>query len=131
MQITYNDNFSASRPGQLSIIRMPTLMAIDDEALAGYCLNAGDTTFLRSEVGIAVWAEHDGSLHKIDGKTEARLIQTPRGPVVEVYRQESGMMVALFRILCVDVLGIAPATHDRLSDYRDLLAEARGFRVKH
>lgn len=131
MQITYNDNFNAAGNGQLSIVRMSAMMAIDDTALGGYFLDTANSTFLSSEVGIAIWAEHDGSLHKIDGKTEARLVQSPRGPMVEIWRQESGLMVALFRILCVDVLGIAPATLTRLSEYRDMLAEAREDRVKH
>lgn len=121
------------KEGALSIVRMNTFIAIDDASLDGYLLNAADDTFLRSDVGIALWAEQDGSVERVEGRTQARLIQTEGGPLIEVSSEVDGRMKPHFRIRCVDVLGLGPISdvHGRINEYRDMLSEAYVHRVIH
>lgn len=132
MQINQQLQCDNRSSGELSVVLMPTLIAIDEVGLDGYELDETSEIFLRSDVGIAIWAEHDGSCHKLEGSSKAKLIQTSRGPVVEIYNREpSGLMKPQFRIRCVDLLGLAPAIHSRIAEYRDLLAVTRVNRVMH
>lgn len=117
--------------GEISIVQMPcSVVAINDHNLAGYHLDVSGEVFLRSQDGIAVWSEQNGKCVKVEGNAEARIVQTRRGPAVEISQEVDGCMHPKLSILCINLLAMAPAS-DRIKDYSGLLANARAQRPLH
>lgn len=133
MQIKQVSETLPRRRSDVSILKMPTLLAIQDESVDGYVLNMHSDTFLRSEVGIALWAEHNGSIHRVEGNVQAKILQTPEGPVVEILEEVDGEMRQRFCVRCIDLLGLGPipGVCGSGSEYRDILSSARATRIMH
>lgn len=133
MQISTNTSRRLSGSTDISLIRMPTLIAIDDPSILGYQLNAGKEVFLTSSVGIFMWTEKHGEPMEIEGNSQVSLIQTSRGPAIEVSSESAGVMAPLFQMRCIDLMGMSPASDvpERMVEYREMLSDAREFRTMH
>jgi hypothetical protein len=128
-----SDSIVSTHFNDVAIIEMPTVNVVNDKSLGGYHLDLMAETFLRSDVGIAVWSEYDGSCSRVDGRVEARIVQTQYGPAVEISNEEEGLMAPRFRIKCIDLIGLAPASslEGRIHKYRAMLSLAKISRVMH
>lgn len=143
--ITNGSYFASS--ADLSVVRMPTLLAVSDVTAQGFMLeaavlastsenvtaiDAASMPFLTSEDGVAVWSELDGSMKFIDGQVRAYMMNTMRGPVISFFAVRDGALHFSAKIRCVDLLGLAPGSksESKMNEYRDLLAAARVHNIR-
>lgn len=132
-----NNSLSMADLASISLVRLPTVIAISDASLDGFHLNFGSDSefFIQSDTGINFWLEKDGACGRIEGKAQARLLQTPKGPMVQILKEINGIMTPNYHVLCVDLMGISPLspsnTEERFHLYRDMLVYARNERIIH
>jgi hypothetical protein len=138
MQIknTQKNTAKSNNSNQISIVSIGSLLAIDDASVEGFSIHNTNPSdgeiFLTSNVGIALWGESDGKIHRIEGHVFARILGSEMGPVVEL-SAKMDMPVAVAHILCIDVAGLGPNSNsaEQLNDYKELLSEVRVLRTHH
>lgn len=117
----------------VSVLSFAAMTTIYDTGATGYSLHISSESFIESEFGIFLWAEHDGSIMFIDGASRAQLRQSADGPYIEVSRIRHGEVIDQKHIRCVDLIGIAPATRveEKIEFYRDVLTSVRDHQQLH